>query len=72
MSELRWSIIRRIYSIVAIQLLLTIAVGAIIASYDPTVSFLTRGGFAGFLLLFVAPFISMCLLASFCVHLVYI
>ncbi|GKC26250.1 bax inhibitor 1-related protein, partial [Tanacetum coccineum] len=57
--ELRWSFIRKIYSIVAVQLLLTAAVGAVVVSYRPIVTFLTttNGGFACYILIIVAPFI---------------
>ncbi|KAF5785027.1 hypothetical protein HanXRQr2_Chr10g0423771 [Helianthus annuus] len=57
--ELRWSFIRRIYSIVAVQLLLTIAVATVVTLYHPIVNFLTttRGGVVCFLLLFITPII---------------
>ncbi|KAI3760119.1 hypothetical protein L1987_50509 [Smallanthus sonchifolius] len=60
--ELRWSFIRKIYSIVAIQLLLTVAVGAFVVSYHPIATFLTttRGGLACYILLFITPFITLC------------
>ncbi|KAI3806017.1 hypothetical protein L1987_21907 [Smallanthus sonchifolius] len=60
--ELRWSFIRKIYSIVAIQLLLTVAVGAIVVSYHPIVTFLTTtsGGLACYILLIITPFIILC------------
>ncbi|KAI3760118.1 hypothetical protein L1987_50508 [Smallanthus sonchifolius] len=59
--ELRWSFIRKIYSIVAIQLLLTVAVAATLFWYHPIATFLTttRGGSVCFLLLVVTPFITM-------------
>nr|GEZ95397.1 BI1-like protein [Tanacetum cinerariifolium] len=58
--ELRWSFIRKIYSIVAVQLLLTVAVGAVVVSYHPIVRFLTTtsGGLAVYILLLITPFIS--------------
>ena len=64
--ELRWSFIRKIYSIVAIQLILTVIVGAFVVSYHPIVTFLTttRGGFACYILIIITPFISMCFYIS--------
>ncbi|KAJ0742565.1 hypothetical protein HanPI659440_Chr10g0365631 [Helianthus annuus] len=60
--ELRWSFIRKIYSIVSIQLLLTVAVAAVVVSYHPIVTFLTTtsGGLACYILLIIAPFITLC------------
>ncbi|KAI3742620.1 hypothetical protein L1987_60309 [Smallanthus sonchifolius] len=65
--ELRWSFIRKIYSIVAIQLLLTAAVGAIVVTYHPIVTFLTttNGGFACYILLIIVPFITLCPLSYY-------
>ncbi|KAK9055750.1 hypothetical protein SSX86_026835 [Deinandra increscens subsp. villosa] len=66
--DLRWSFIRKIYSIVSIQLLLTVVVGAWVVFYDhPIVTFLTktRGGFACDILIFISPFIIICLLACY-------
>ncbi|KAJ0501911.1 hypothetical protein HanHA300_Chr11g0406551 [Helianthus annuus] len=65
--ELRWSFIRKIYSIVAVQLLLTAAVGAIVVTYHPIVTFLTttNGGFACYILLIIAPFITLCPLSYY-------
>ncbi|XP_076931886.1 protein LIFEGUARD 4-like [Bidens hawaiensis] len=64
MSEHRLSFIRRSYSMVATQLLVTIPVAAIIASHDLIVTFLTttRGGLACFLLLLITPFIRVFLM----------
>ncbi|KAI3736067.1 hypothetical protein L6452_15599 [Arctium lappa] len=44
--ELRWSFIRKVYSIVVVQLLLTVVNGVFVVSYHPIVTFLTttRGG----------------------------
>ncbi|CAI9296763.1 unnamed protein product [Lactuca saligna] len=60
--ELWWSFIRKIYSIVAIQLLLTIIVGAVIVSYHPIVTFMTitTGGLVCYIVLIIAPFITLC------------
>ncbi|PWA96728.1 bax inhibitor-1 family protein [Artemisia annua] len=60
--ELRWSFIRKIYSIVAVQLLLTVAVGAFVVSYHPVVRFLTTtgAGLAVYIILIITPFITLC------------
>ncbi|PWA41817.1 bax inhibitor 1-related protein [Artemisia annua] len=65
--ELRWSFIRKIYSIVAIQLILTVIVGAFVVSYHPIVTFLTttRGGFACYILIIITPFITLCPLSCY-------
>lgn len=57
--ELRWSFIRKVYSIVAIQLLLTIAVGAVVVSVHQISHFMvsTRGGLAVYIVLIITPFI---------------
>ncbi|XP_071716630.1 protein LIFEGUARD 2-like [Rutidosis leptorrhynchoides] len=59
--ELRWSFIRKVYSIVAIQLILTAAVGAVVVSYHPIVTFMTttRGGLACFIVLLIVPLIML-------------
>ncbi|MFS7899125.1 hypothetical protein Hanom_Chr00s045346g01776441 [Helianthus anomalus] len=60
--ELRWSFIRKVYSIVAIQLLLTVAVGAVVVSFHPIVTFLTTttAGLACYIILIITPFITLC------------
>ncbi|KAL7597931.1 protein LIFEGUARD 2 [Lactuca sativa] len=65
--ELRWSFIRKIYSIVAIQLLLTAAVGSLVVTYHPIVIFFTttNAGLACYLLLIIAPFITLCPLSYY-------
>nr|GEV38461.1 BI1-like protein [Tanacetum cinerariifolium] len=65
--DLRWSFIRKIYSIVAIQLILTVIVGAFVVSYHPIVTFLTttRGGFACYILIVITPFITLCPLSCY-------
>ncbi|XP_071689473.1 protein LIFEGUARD 2-like [Rutidosis leptorrhynchoides] len=65
--ELRWSFIRKIYSIVAVQLLLTAAVSAFVITYHPVVTFLTttNGGFACYILLIITPFITLCPLSYY-------
>lgn len=58
--ELRWSFIRKIYSIVCIQLLATIAVAAIVVSVRPIAHFFssTGAGLALYIVLIITPFIS--------------
>ncbi|XP_076937651.1 protein LIFEGUARD 2-like [Bidens hawaiensis] len=65
--DLRWSFIRKIYTIVAIQLLLTVAVGAFVVSYHPVVTFLTTtsGGLAVYILIIITPFITLCPLSCY-------
>ncbi|KAL8192079.1 hypothetical protein R6Q57_028200 [Mikania cordata] len=65
--DLRWSFVRKIYTIVAIQLLLTVVVGAVVVSYHPIVTFLTttRGGFACYILIIFTPFITLCPLSCY-------
>ncbi|PWA39220.1 bax inhibitor 1-related protein [Artemisia annua] len=64
--DLRWSFIRKIYSIVAIQLILTVIVAAFVVSYHPIVTFLTttRGGFACDILIIITPFIRKVILEA--------
>lgn len=58
--EMRWSFIRKIYSIVAIQLLATIAVAATVVSVHPIAHFFvsTGAGLALYIVLIITPFIS--------------
>lgn len=60
--ELRWSFIRKVYSIISIQLLATIAVAATVVTVHPiSVFFTTTGvGFALYILLIITPLIVMC------------
>ncbi|CAH2062970.1 unnamed protein product [Thlaspi arvense] len=60
--ELRWSFIRKVYSIISIQLLVTIAVAATVVKIPPiAVFFTTTGvGFALYILLIFTPLIVMC------------
>ncbi|KAL1197611.1 Protein LIFEGUARD 2 [Cardamine amara subsp. amara] len=60
--ELRWSFIRKVYSIISIQLLATIAVAATVVTVHPiSVFFTTTGvGFALYILLIFTPLIVMC------------
>lgn len=58
--ELRWSFIRKVYSIIAIQLLATIAVGAVVVTVRPIATFFatTGAGLAVYIVLVFVPFIS--------------
>ncbi|KAK6141370.1 hypothetical protein DH2020_024887 [Rehmannia glutinosa] len=60
--ELRWSFIRKIYTIVSIQLLATIAVAAVVVTVRPiSVFFATTGaGLALYIVLIITPFIVLC------------
>lgn len=57
--ELRWSFIRKIYSIVSIQLLLTIAVAAVVVNVHPISNFFTttKAGLVLYIVLVITPFI---------------
>ncbi|XP_042048523.1 protein LIFEGUARD 2-like [Salvia splendens] len=65
--ELRWSFIRKIYSIVSIQLLLTIAVAAVVVTVHPISNFFTTTttGLVLYILLVITPFIVLCPLYSY-------
>ncbi|KAK6135028.1 hypothetical protein DH2020_031206 [Rehmannia glutinosa] len=65
--ELRWSFIRKIYTIVSIQLLLTIAVAALVFTVHPISHFFTatRAGWALYIVLVITPFIVLCPLYSY-------
>lgn len=60
--ELRWSFIRKIYTIVSIQLLLTIAVAAVVVTVHPISRFFatTGAGLALYIVLIITPFIVLC------------
>ncbi|KAG9133313.1 hypothetical protein Leryth_018634 [Lithospermum erythrorhizon] len=60
--QLRWGFIRKIYSIVSIQLLLTIVVASIVVAVDPIKVFFvtTKAGLIVYILLIFAPLIVMC------------
>ncbi|XP_051143307.1 protein LIFEGUARD 2-like [Andrographis paniculata] len=59
---LRWSFIRKIYTIISLQLLLTVAVAAIVVTVPPITVFFatTTAGLALHILLIVAPFVVLC------------
>ncbi|KAK4747272.1 hypothetical protein SAY87_026309 [Trapa incisa] len=60
--ELRWGFIRKVYSIVALQLLLTVIVGAVVVTVHPIATFFvtTPGGLALYIILIITPFITLC------------
>ncbi|XP_031407852.1 protein LIFEGUARD 2-like [Punica granatum] len=60
--ELRWGFIRKVYSIVALQLLLTIAVAAVVVTVRPIATFFvtTTAGLALYIVLIIIPFIILC------------
>ncbi|XP_027366373.1 protein LIFEGUARD 4-like isoform X2 [Abrus precatorius] len=64
--ELRWAFIRKVYSIIAIQLLVTIAVGAIVVTVRPiSLFFATTGaGLALYIVLIFVPFIKKVILEA--------
>ncbi|XP_047307979.1 protein LIFEGUARD 2-like [Impatiens glandulifera] len=60
--ELRWAFVRKIYSIIAFQLLLTAAIAAVVVFYRPISVFFatTTPGFALYIVLIFVPFITLC------------
>lgn len=60
--ELRWAFIRKIYSILTLQLLLTIAVAAVVVAVRPIAVFFatTAAGLALYIVLIIMPFIVLC------------
>lgn len=65
--ELRWSFIRKIYGIVSIQLLLTIAVASVVVTVHPISHFFatSRVGLGIYIVLIIAPFVVLCPLHSY-------
>ena len=61
--ELRWSFIRKVYSIITLQLLATIAVASVVVSVRPISLFFvsTAGGLALYIVLIITPFIGKCI-----------
>ncbi|GMP90920.1 hypothetical protein CsSME_00041838 [Camellia sinensis var. sinensis] len=57
--ELRWAFIRKIYSILALQLLITIAVAAVVITVRPVALFFstTGAGLALYIVIIITPFI---------------
>ncbi|GER29739.1 bax inhibitor-1 family protein [Striga asiatica] len=64
--ELRWSFIRKIYTIISVQLLLTIAVAAVVVTVHPISRFFatTSSGLALYVVLLFTPFIGKVILES--------
>lgn len=60
--ELRWSFIRKIYAIVSIQLLLTIAVASVVVTVHPVTHFFTSTGLGLvlYIVIIITPFIVLC------------
>ncbi|XP_010545100.1 PREDICTED: BI1-like protein [Tarenaya hassleriana] len=60
--ELRWSFIRKVYSIISIQLLATIAVASVVVTVHPISTFFTTtgAGLALYVLLIFTPLIVLC------------
>ncbi|XP_058106142.1 protein LIFEGUARD 4-like [Magnolia sinica] len=60
-QELRWAFIRKIYSIIIVQMLLTIAVAAIVVTVRPISNFvLSRPGLGLYIFIIILPFIVLC------------
>ncbi|CAD6207801.1 unnamed protein product [Miscanthus lutarioriparius] len=59
-SRLRWAFIRKVYSILSIQMLLTVAVAAVVVYVRPVARFFvsTPGGFGLYIFLIILPFIA--------------
>lgn len=55
----RWAFIRKIYSILAVQLFLTIAIASVVVSVRPIATFFvtTGAGLALYIVVIIAPFI---------------
>ncbi|GAV57562.1 Bax1-I domain-containing protein [Cephalotus follicularis] len=65
--ELRWAFIRKVYAILSMQMILTVAVASVVI-FDPPISnfmFHTRAGFAIYIVLAILPFIFLCPLYAF-------
>ncbi|KAJ3702470.1 hypothetical protein LUZ61_006175 [Rhynchospora tenuis] len=60
--ELRWGLIRKIYSIVSVQILLTVAVASIVVFIPPVTTFFvtTTPGLVLYIFLIIFPFIVLC------------
>ncbi|KAF7818355.1 BI1-like protein [Senna tora] len=60
--ELRWSFIRKVYSIITLQLLATVVVASIVVTVRPIATFFvsTSAGLALYIILIITPFIVMC------------
>lgn len=60
--ELRWAFVRKVYSIISLQLLVTVVVAAIFVFVHPVAKFFvtTSGGLALYILLILTPFVVLC------------
>ncbi|XP_068635756.1 protein LIFEGUARD 4-like [Aristolochia californica] len=60
--ELRWSFIRKVYCILAVQLLCTVAVAAVVVSVRPIANFFvtTSEGLGLYIFIVILPFIVLC------------
>ncbi|XP_043716427.1 protein LIFEGUARD 2-like [Telopea speciosissima] len=60
--ELRWAFIRKVYSILTLQLLLTVVVAAVVVTFHPISQFFvsTTAGLALYIVLIIMPFIILC------------
>ncbi|KAJ4793499.1 Bax inhibitor-1 family protein [Rhynchospora pubera] len=60
--ELRWAFIRKVYSILAIQMLLTVVVASIVVFVRPVANFFvsTPAGIGLYIFLLILPFIVLC------------
>ncbi|KAK9146601.1 hypothetical protein Sjap_006504 [Stephania japonica] len=65
--ELRWAFIRKIYSILSLQLLLTVAIAAVVVTVRPiSLFFATTGaGLALYIVIIITPFIVLCPLSFY-------
>ncbi|CAL0300598.1 unnamed protein product [Lupinus luteus] len=65
--ELRWSFIRKVYSIIAIQLLATVAVGFFVVTVRPVANFFlgSTAGLVVYILIIFVPFITLCPLSYY-------
>eukprot|EP00262_Sarcandra_glabra_P019575 TRINITY_DN7419_c0_g1_i1.p1 TRINITY_DN7419_c0_g1~~TRINITY_DN7419_c0_g1_i1.p1 ORF type:complete len:245 (+),score=22.10 TRINITY_DN7419_c0_g1_i1:195-929(+) len=68
--ELRWAFIRKIYTILSIQLLLTVAVSAVIVTVRPISHFFvsTGAGLGLYIFIIILPFIVLCPLHYYYQH----
>eukprot|EP00252_Welwitschia_mirabilis_P001966 TRINITY_DN11932_c0_g1_i1.p1 TRINITY_DN11932_c0_g1~~TRINITY_DN11932_c0_g1_i1.p1 ORF type:complete len:242 (-),score=-3.67 TRINITY_DN11932_c0_g1_i1:73-798(-) len=66
-TELRWAFIRKVYSILSIQMILTVVVASIVVGV-PSVSLFfvsTKAGLALYIFILILPFILLCFLHSY-------
>ncbi|WJX78892.1 Protein LIFEGUARD 2 [Trifolium repens] len=66
--ELRWSFIRKVYTIITFQLLLTIAVASVVVFVHPVANFLSKsipGFFLYFFISLILAIITLCLLCCY-------